>query len=88
MIYTRSTLATPPIYNQANLKYLAPASPGNSMVVTKPSLLLFFVQQEEKCLELLTSLEKTYVLTTFGKKIHEKSSVEVKTCNKTHCCTL
>ena len=57
---------------------LATASPGNPMDVTKPNLLSLFVQQDEKCLEWLTSLEETYVLTTFGKKPMRKVRSESK----------
>ena len=56
------------IYNRAYPEMLASASPGNHMDVKKPSLLLLFVQQDEKYLEELTCLEEPYVLTTFGKK--------------------
>ena len=38
------------------------------MDIKKPSLLLLFVQQDEKYLEELTCLGEPDVLTTFGKK--------------------
>ena len=71
-LYTWNTLATPPIYNQVYPGKIATASPGNPMDDTKPSLLSLCEQQDEKCLEELTSLEETNVLTTFRKKSMRK----------------
>ena len=52
------------------------------MDITKPSLLLLFVKQEEKFLEVSTSFEETYVLATFGKnfmkKVYSESKLESK----------
>ena len=65
------TCSTPGVFwphHRAYRKKLATASAGNPMNVTKPSLLLLFVQQDENCLEELTSLKETYVSKTFGKK--------------------
>ena len=55
---TWSTLATPPIYNQVYPEKLATSSPGNPIDVTKPSLVLLLVQQNEKCVEEVTSIKK------------------------------
>ena len=85
LIYTWSTLATPPIYNQAYPEKLATASPGNPTGVTKTSLLLLFVQQHEKCLEELISQKETYVLAIFGKKIMSKPELlGVEICINSH----
>ena len=63
----KSTLTRPPIYDQSYVKKLTTASQDNPMDVRQPSLLLLFVQQDEKSLEESTSFEETYVLTTIGK---------------------
>ena len=51
---------------------LAIASPGNSMDVTKPSLLLLFEQQDEESLEESASLKETHFLTISGKESMKK----------------
>ena len=83
LLYTWSTLATPPIYYRAFREKLAIASPGNPMDVTNPSLLLLFVQQDEKCLEELTSIKETYVVTTFGKMSMRKVRSESRLASTT-----
>ena len=54
------------------------ASPSNQMSVTKPSLLLLFVQQDKKLSKELTSSKKTYFLTNFGKIPSRKIRLESK----------
>ena len=65
LLYTKSTLPTPPTYNRAYPGKLATASPGNPMDFTKPISLLLFVQQYEWSLENFCckiSSNKTWIL--------------------------
>ena len=86
-VHLKSTLAIPPIYDRAYPEKPLTASTGNVMRVTKPNLLLLFVQQDEKSLEDSKSLEETHCFTIFGKKSRRKSSLGAETRIKTHCCT-
>ena len=70
------------MYNRAYPEKLPTASPGNPMDETKLSLLLLFVQEDEKSLEESTSLKETYVLTTFGNKYMKKSCSESEFASK------
>ena len=56
---SKSTLARPSIYDRAYHGKLATASSGNPVGVTKPRLLLLFVQQDKKSLKKSTSLKET-----------------------------
>ena len=67
VLYLKSTLARPPIYDGAYPEKLWTAPPGNSVGVTKHSFSLF-VQLEKESLEESTSLKGTYFLTTLGIK--------------------
>ena len=73
-----STLARPPIHNQVYPEKLSTASPGKPAGITKPILLILFVQQDKNSLEESTSLEGTYFLTKFGKKPMRKIRSEFK----------
>ena len=81
-LYLKSTLARPPIYNRAYPEKLWSASPSNPVGVTKPNLILLFVQLDEKPLEESTSLERTYCLAIFGnksmRKVHSEPKLESK----------
>ena len=66
-LHLKSTLARPPIYDEAYPEKHRTASPGNPVGVTKPSLILFFVQQDKKSLEESTILKGTQFLTHVGK---------------------
>ena len=87
-LHLKTTLAAPPIYDRVYTRMLSTASPGNPVGITKLSSLLFFVQPDQSFLEVWTKLEETcFFLDNFWQKIHEKSSLAVETCNKTHCCS-
>ena len=67
-----------PNYDQAYAKKLTFAFQDNSTDAMKPSLLLLFVQKDEKSLEVSTCFRKSSVLTTFGKKSMRKVHSESK----------
>ena len=59
--HMKSTLARPPIYDQAYPKKLVTVSPGNIPVgFTKPSLFLLFVEQDKKSLEESTVVRQPF----------------------------
>ena len=62
VLHLKSTLARPPFHDEAYHLKPSTASPGIPASVMKPSLLLFFVQSDEK------KLEETNFLKIFGKK--------------------
>ena len=78
----KGNVARPAIYIQTYPDKLSAASPGNPVGVTKPSLLLLFVQQDKKSLEELTSLKETYLWTIFGNKSMRKVRSESKLASK------
>ena len=57
-LYLKSTLSRPPIYDEACPEKLWTASPGNPVGLTKPSLILLFVQPDKKTLEESKSLRE------------------------------
>ena len=73
-LHLKSTLATPPIYDQAYLEKLATASPSNPVGITKPSLLLLFLQLDKKSLE---EASKSYGNLFFDNFIGDKSMKKV-----------
>ena len=66
-LHLKSTLARPPIQDRAYTTKPLTASPGNSVVVTKTSSLIFFVQPDKMSLVESTSLQETDFLKIFDK---------------------
>ena len=67
-LHLKRTFNRPTIYNGAYPEKMWIALPGNPMGVTKPSLIILFVQPDKKTLEESTSLQETLFLIFFGKK--------------------
>ena len=81
----KSTLARPPIYDRAYPDKLSAAASDNPLGVTKPSSLSLFVQPNESSLE--QSTRENLIFDNFQQLIQEKSSLGLRTCIETYCCT-
>ena len=71
-LHLKSALARSPIYDRAYLEKPLIASPSKPVGLTKRSLVLLFVQPDEKLLEKSTKLKEIYFLTPFGNKSQRK----------------
>ena len=78
----KSTLARPRIYDGRYPEELWTASPGNSLGVMRPSLILMFLQSDRKILEESTSFKGIQFVTIFGKKSIRKAQSESKLTSK------
>ena len=82
--HLKNTLARPPIFDGAYTEKPWIASPGNSVRVTKPSLILLIVQSDKKSKS--RQVLKQPILSFFGNNCMRKVLSESKRI-KTHCYT-